>query len=71
MKNMVKIYYSGKYYIGQIASIESEWEVIRTIGTLKDERNILYYKVSMYEKDTGCLINNIFIRSIDEIKCCD
>jgi hypothetical protein len=71
MKNMVKIYYSGKYYIGQIASIESEWEVIRNIGMLKDERNILYYKVAMYEKDTGCLINNIFIRSFDEIKCCD
>ena len=71
MKNKVKILYSGKCYIGEIASIESEWEVLRPFGTFKTERNLLYYKVSMYEEGTGCLINNIFINSIKEIEYCD
>ena len=68
MENIVKIHYSGKDYIGQIVSIESEWECFRTVGKPEMERTLLYYKVSMYEKDTECLIDNIFIRSIDEIK---
>ena len=68
MENIVKIQYSGKDYIGQIVSIESEWDCLRMIGKLETERTLLYYKVSIYEKDTGCLIDNIFIRSIEEIK---
>lgn len=68
MENIVKIHYSGKDYIGQIVSIESEWDCLRMIGKPDIERTLLYYKVSMYEKDTGCLIDNIFIRSIEEIK---
>ena len=68
MENIVKIHYSGKDYIGKINSIESEWECFRTMGKPKRERTLLYYKVSMYEKDTDCLIDNIFIRSIEEIK---
>lgn len=68
MENIVKIHYSGKDYVGQIVSIESEWECLRTMGNPETERTLLYYKVSMYEKDTGCLIDNIFIRSIEEIK---
>ena len=38
------------------------------IGKPETERTLLYYKISMYEKDTSCLIDNIFIRSIEEIK---
>ena len=68
MENIVKIHYSGKDYVGQIVSIESEWDCLRMIGKPEMERTLLYYKVSMYEKDTGCLIDNIFIRSIEEIK---
>ena len=68
MENIVKIHYSGKDYVGQIVSIESEWDCLRMIGKPETERTLLYYKVSMYEKDTGCLIDNIFIRSIEEIK---
>ena len=68
MENIVKIHYSGKDYVGQIVSIESEWDCLRMIGKQETDLTILYYKVSIYEKDTGCLINNIFIRSIDEIK---
>ena len=68
MENMVKIHYSGKDYVGQIVSIKSEWDCLRMIGNPEIERTLLYYKVSIYEKDTGCLIDNIFIRSIEEIK---
>lgn len=68
MENIVKIHYSGKDYIGQINSIESEWECLRMIGKPEIERMLLYYKISMYEKDTGCLIDDIFIRNIWEIK---
>ena len=68
MDNIVKIHYSGKDYIGQINSIESEWECLRMIGKPETERKLLYYKVSIYEKYTGCLIDDIFIQSIDEIK---
>lgn len=68
MENIVKIHYSGKDYVGQIVSIESEWDCLRMMGNPEMERTLLYYKVSMYEKDTGCLIDNIFIRSIEEIK---
>ena len=68
MENIVKIHYSGKDYIGQIVSIESEWERLRMIGKPEIERTLLYYKVSIYEKDTGCLIDDIFIRNIWEIK---
>lgn len=71
MENIVKIHYSGKDYIGQIVSIESEWDCFRMIGKPEIERKILYYKVSMYEKDTGCLIDDIFIRNIWEIKQCE
>jgi hypothetical protein len=38
------------------------------IGKPEIERTLLYYKVSMYEKDTGCLVDDIFIRNIWEIK---
>ena len=68
MNNTVKIHYSGKDYIGQINSIESDWECLRMIGKPEIERMLLYYKVSMYEKDTGCLIDDIFIRNIWEIE---
>lgn len=68
MENIVKVHYSGKDYIGQIVSIESEWECLRMSGKPEIERALLYYKVSMYEKDTGCLIDDIFIRNIWEIK---
>ena len=68
MENIVKIHYSGKDYIGQINSIESDWECLRMMGKPEIERTLLYYKVSMYEKDTGCLIDDIFIRNIWEIK---
>ena len=68
MENIVKIHDSGKDYIGQINSIESEWNCLRMIGKPEIERTLLYYKVSMYEKDTGCLIYDIFIRNIWEIK---
>ena len=68
MENIVKIHYSGKDYIGQINSIESVWDCFRVSGDLKRKQTLLYYKVSMYEKGTGCLIDNIFIRSIEEIK---
>ena len=68
MENIVKIHYSGKDYVGQIKSIESVWDCFRATVDLKLVRILLYYKVSIYEKDTGCLIDNIFIRSIEEIK---
>ena len=68
MENIVKIHYSGKDYIGQINSIESVWDCFRVSGDFKRKQTLLYYKISMYEKDTGCLIDNIFIRSIEEIK---
>ena len=68
MENIVKIHYSGKDYIGQIVSIESEWDCLRMISKPEIERTLLYYKVSIYEKDTGCLIDDIFIRNIWEIK---
>lgn len=68
IQNYVKIHYSGKDYIGQIVSIESDWNHLRMIGNPEIERTLLYYKVSMYEKDTGCLIDDIFIRNIWEIK---
>ena len=68
MENIVKIHYSGKDYIGQINSIESDWECLRMMGKPEIERTLLYYKVSIYEKDTGCLIDDIFIRNIWEIK---
>lgn len=68
MNNLVKIHYSGKDYVGQIVSIESEWNCLRMIGNPEIERTLLYYKVSMYEKDTGCLIDDIFIRNIWEIQ---
>ena len=59
---------SGKDYIGQINSIESVWDCFGVSGDIKIKQTLLYYKVSMYEKGTGCLIDNIFIRSIEEIK---
>lgn len=68
MDNIVKIHYSGKDYIGQINSIESVWDGFLVYNDLKRKQTLLYYKVSMYEKDTGCLIDNIFIRNIEEIK---
>jgi hypothetical protein len=68
VENIVKIHYSGKDYIGQINSIESNWECLRMMANPEIERTLLYYKVSMYEKDTGCLIDDIFIRNIWEIK---
>ena len=68
MENIVKIHYSGKDYIGQINSIESDWECLRMMGKPEIERTLLYYKVSIYEEDTGCLIDDIFIRNIWEIK---
>ena len=68
MENIVKIHYSGKDYVGQINSIESVWNYFRVTGDIKIKQILLYYKVSIYEKDTGCLIDNIFIRSIEEIK---
>ena len=68
MENIVKIHYSGKDYIGQINSIESVWDCFQVPGGLKRKQTLLYYKISMYEKDIGCLIDNIFIRSIEEIK---
>ena len=68
MENIVKIHYSGKDYVGQINSIESDWECLRMMGKPEIERTLLYYKVSIYEKDTGCLIDDIFIRNIWEIK---
>lgn len=68
MENIVKIHYLGKDYIGQIVSIESEWECLRMIVKPETEHTLLYYKVSMYEKDTGCLIDDIFIHNIWEIK---
>ena len=68
MENIVKIHYSGKDYIGQVNSIESEWKCLRMMGKPEIERTLLYYKVSMYEKDTGCLIDDIFVRNIWEIK---
>lgn len=68
MENIVKIHYSGKDYVGQINSIESVWDCSLVYNDLKRKQTLLYYKVSIYEKDTGCLIDNIFIRSIDEIK---
>ena len=68
IQNYVKIHYSGKDYIGQIVSIESDWNCLRMVGKPEIERTLSYYKVSVYEKDTGCLIDNIFIRNIWEIK---
>jgi hypothetical protein len=68
VENIVKIHYSGKDYIGQINSIESNWECLRITGKLEIERTLFHYKISMYEKDTGCLIDDIFIRNIWEIK---
>ena len=66
--NYVKIHYSGKDYIGQINSIESEWVRARSITDAHTETFLQYYKVSLYEKDTWCLIDDIFIKSFSEIK---
>ena len=52
MENIVKIHYSGKDYIGQIDSIESVWYCFQVPGDLKRKQTLLYYKVSIYEKDT-------------------
>lgn len=68
MNNYVKIHYSGKDYIGEIYSIESEWNCLRMFGKPEIERNVVFYNVSIYEKDTGCLIENIYVKSFNEIK---
>lgn len=68
MTNYVKINYSGKDYIGQINSIESEWSGGWSLGDNKHHTYLAYYKVSLYEKDTNCLIDNIFINNIHEIE---
>lgn len=53
MENIVKIRYSGKDYVGQINSIESEWDCLRMIGKPETEQKLLYYKISIYEKIQG------------------
>lgn len=70
VSNLVKIHYSGKDYIGQIKSIESDWSTSRTLGknNLDFMTYLNYYKVCIYEKDTFCEIDNIYINDIEEIQ---
>lgn len=68
MNNIVKIHYLGKDYIGEIVSIGSDWDILEMLEKPVKERKLLHYNVSMREKDTGCLINDIFIRCFSEIK---
>ena len=68
MSNYVKIHYSGKDYIGQIKSIDSEWGSGHSLGTNVYETYLQFYRVCIYEKDTFCEIDHIYIRSFSEIK---
>ncbi len=68
MSNYVKIHYSGKDYIGQIKSIDSEWCDSYSLGTNHHECYLAYYRVCIYEKDTFCEIDHIYIHDISEIK---
>ena len=67
MNNLVKIHYSGKDYIGQIKSIDSDWTSAYRIGGVR-ETYLRYYRVSIYEKDTFCVIDHIYIQDISEIQ---
>lgn len=67
MNNLVKIQYSGKEYVGQIKSIDSEWATGYLIGG-KRETFLNFYRVCIYEKDTLCEIDHIYIHDISEIK---
>lgn len=66
--NYVQISYAGKEYVGQIYEIKSEWGDIPNLHKINITRKLIKYEVTMLEKDTHCIIGNIFIRSIDEIK---
>lgn len=66
--NYVKIHYSGKDYIGQIKSIDSVWNVARTLGDINLHPYLERYIVCIYEKDTFCEIGNIIIYDISEIQ---
>ena len=70
VSNLVKIHYSGKDYIGQIKSIESDWSTSRILGENNFDfaTTLNYYKVCIYEKDTFCEIDNIYINDIKEIQ---
>lgn len=68
MNNLVKIHYSDKDYIGQIKSIDSAWDCGHSLGSHGREAHIQFYRVCIYEKDTFCEIDHIYIRDINEIK---
>lgn len=68
MNNLVKIHYSGKDYIGQIKSIDSDWASGCSLGSNRHETFLRFYKVCIYEKDTFCEIDHIYIHDISEIK---
>jgi len=65
--NYVLINYSGKDYIGQINQVESSWNNPRNL-TGKRFLKLQYYRISLVEKDTNCIINDIYINSFSEIK---
>lgn len=67
MNNLVKIQYSGKEYVGQIKSIDSEWATGYIIGVGRESR-LRFYRVCILEKDTFCEIDHIYIHDISEIK---
>lgn len=68
MNNLVKIRYSGKEYVGQIKSIDSEWATGYRLGSNQLEAHLHFYRVCIYEKDTFCEIDHIYIHDISEIK---
>lgn len=67
-KNYIKIHYSGRDYIGQIRSIDSVWIEEEDFEFGEPYKRIGFYKVCIYEKDTFCVIGDIYIHDMSEIK---
>lgn len=67
MDNYIKINYQGKEYVGQIESINSDWTEFSTVDNIKN-KHLNYYEVSIIEKDTNLLVEDIIIKSFSEIK---
>jgi hypothetical protein len=71
MKNLVKIHFEGKDYIGQIDEIQSVWSDSTTIGDSslgKQHYTLQFYSVAIREKDTFYRISDIRIQDISEIE---
>lgn len=69
MDKCVKINFRGKEYFGYLKSVEGIYEFERQLGIIDEIIPcFIYYEVSIYDKDTFCVIDGITITSLDEIE---